>query len=256
MIKLENLFCGYGKKTVLKGLNLEVRTGGFAALIGPNGSGKTTLVRTMSGLLAPQKGKVIFDGKDVNKMPHKELAKKIAVMTQAQTVTAPFCVEEFVLLGRIPYWGRFQVVEDKKDIELVERVLSRTGISHLRQRPLKELSGGERQLANLARALAQEPDLLLLDEPTAHLDIGHQVQIMDLVRDLNDKGLTIVAVLHDLNLASLYCQKLILLSDGKIQKVGSANDVLRQELINKVYGTSITIRQDPVTSLPFVFPVH
>ena len=255
MITVEDFSCGYRKEIVLKDISFEVKTGEFVGLIGPNGSGKTTFIRAISGLLPPRKGFILLDEKAVGGMGRKELATKVAVVTQSQEATPPFSVEEFVLLGRVPHWGRFQLLETKRDVQMAEKVMALTGISRLRGRGMGELSGGERQLANLARALAQEPDLLLLDEPTAHLDIGHQVQIMHLLKKLNEEGLTIVAVLHDLNLASLYCKRLVLLDKGRLRKVGQPQEVLTEKIINEVYETSIIVKKAPGTSLPLVFPV-
>ncbi len=255
MITVEDCSCGYGKEVVLKDISFEVRRGQFLGLIGPNGSGKTTLIRAMSGLLSPQKGVICLDGKTIADMPRRQLATKVAVVTQSPEGAAPFSVEEFVLLGRVPHWSRFQLLETRKDVGIAERAMSLARVDHLSGRRLEELSGGERQLVHLARALAQEPDLLLLDEPTAHLDIGHQVQIMRLLEELNREGLTIVAVLHDLNLASLYCETVVLLSKGRLHSAGHPKEVLSEGIINEVYETSIIVREDPFTSLPLVFPV-
>jgi iron complex transport system ATP-binding protein len=256
MVKIEDLSCGYGKEIVLKEISFEVKAGQFVGLIGPNGSGKTTMIRAISGLLPPQKGVILLNGNAVSRKRPRELAAKMAVVTQSQEATPPFSVEEFVLLGRVPHWSRFQLLETKTDVEIAERAMALTGISHLRGRGMGKLSGGERQLASLARALAQGPDLLLLDEPTAHLDIGHQVQIMRLLKKLNREALTIVAVLHDLNLASLYCQRLILLNKGRVRRAGPPKEVLTEEIINEVYETSIVVKEDPYISRPLVFPVQ
>jgi iron complex transport system ATP-binding protein len=256
MVKVEDLSCGYGKERVLKDISFEVERGRFVGFIGPNGSGKTTMIRAISGLLPPQKGAILLDGKAVSRKRLGDLAKKMAVVTQAPEATPPFSVEEFVLLGRVPHWSRFQLLETKRDMEMAETAMELTGISHLRGRWMGKLSGGERQLAGLARALAQKPSLLLLDEPTAHLDIGHQVQIMRLLKELNTEGLTIVAVLHDLNLASLYCQRLILLNKGRLRRVGSPKEVLTEEIINEVYETSIVVKKDLDMSCPLVFPAQ
>jgi iron complex transport system ATP-binding protein len=255
MVNVEGLSCGYGKEMVLKEISFEVKTGQFVGLIGPNGSGKTTMIRAIGGLLSPQEGVVLVDGKPVSRKGRRELASKMAVVIQSPEATPAFSVEEFVLLGRIPHWSRFQLLETKTDVEIAERAMALTGISHLRGRGMRELSGGERQLANLARALAQGPDLLLLDEPTAHLDIGHQVQIMRLLEKLNREALTIVAVLHDLNLASLYCERLVLLEKGRLRSAGRPDEVLTEEIINEVYKTSIVVKQDAHMSRPLVFPV-
>lgn len=255
MIKINNLSCGYGKEVVVKGISFEVKPGEFVGLIGPNGSGKTTVIRAVSGLLPSQKGVVLVGGKTTNRMGRKEVATRVAVVTQAPEAPPPFSVQEFVLLGRAPHWTRFQFLETARDAEVADKAMALTGTGPLRERKMAELSGGERQLVHLARALAQEPELLLLDEPTAHLDIGHQLQIMRLLNKLNKESLTIVVVLHDLNLASLYCQRLMLLHQGRLCKVGLPEEVLTEQIINEVYETSIMVREDPVTHRRFVFPV-
>lgn len=256
MIRVENFSCGYGKKVVIKGINLDIKAGEFVALIGPNGSGKTTLIRGISGFLSPKRGIVFLEEKAVTKRERKDLATRVAVVTQSEAAAAPFSVEEFVLMGRVPHWERFQLLETKEDLKIAEKVMALAGIGHLRDRDMGALSGGERQLVSLARALAQEPAVLLLDEPTAHLDIGHQVQIMNLLRQLNSERLTIVAVLHDLNLASLYCQRLVLLHEGGIRTEGSPKKVLTEAMVNEVYQTAISIRDDPNLGLPLVFPIR
>ncbi|MCJ7662610.1 MAG: ABC transporter ATP-binding protein, partial [Desulfobacterales bacterium] len=167
----------------------------------------------------------------------------------------PFSVEEFVLLGRVPHWGTYQLLETKKDVEEAERAMELTGIAYARDCAMGELSGGEQQLAFVARALAQEPRLLLLDEPTAHLDIGHQGQIMDLLRQLNrEQSLTIVVVLHDLTLAGLYCQRLILLHQGRLHKIGPPHRVLMKGMIEEVYQTTVRVIQTPGKGRPIILP--
>lgn len=255
MISIENFSCGYGKKIVLKGINLDIMAGQFVALIGPNGSGKTTLIRGMSGFLSPRAGMVLLEGSSVTKKKQRGLATRVAVVSQSAASEAPFSVEAFILMGRVPHWGRFQLLETKEDLKIAEKVMTLAGIGHLRGRHMEALSGGERQLVNLARALAQEPAVLLLDEPTAHLDIGHQVQIMNLLKQLNSEGLTIVAVLHDLNLASLYCHRLVLLHEGIIRSEGPPKEVLTEAIVNEVYQTTISIGEDPNLGLPLVFPM-
>ncbi len=254
MIAVKNFSCGYGKNVVIKNINLDVSAGQFVGLIGPNGSGKTTLIRGISGFIPPRTGVVMLDGRPIDKKDRKTLATRVAVVTQSDEDPVSFSVEEFVLMGRVPHWKGFQLLETLEDHQIAEKAMTLSGIRHLRNRAMGALSGGERQLASLARALAQEPEVLLLDEPTAHLDIGHQFQIMDLLRELNAEGLTIVAVLHDLNLASFYCQHLILLHEGCVRREGSPRDVLTEEIINEVYQTSIEVREDPNRSLPLILP--
>ena len=256
MLEIKGISCGYGKRIVLHDVGFGVQKGEFVGVIGPNGSGKTTLMRAINGFLPLTKGAVLLEGEGIQHMIRRDLATKIAVVTQAPEGVPPYSVEEFVLLGRIPHWGRLQLLETKQDVEVAERVMALTGIDHLRSRRMKELSGGERQLVFVARALAQEPRLLFLDEPTAHLDIGHQVQIMDLLRQLNrERSLTIIVILHDLTLAGLYCERLILLNEGQLHRIGLPADVLTEGVIAEVYRTAVTVMEDPIGGKPVVLPL-
>ncbi|MBW2039057.1 MAG: ABC transporter ATP-binding protein [Deltaproteobacteria bacterium] len=256
ILEIEGLSCGYGKRVVLHDVSFGVKREEFVGVIGPNGSGKTTLIRAINGLLPSKKGIILLEGKATKRMSRRELATKVAVVTQSPEATPPFSVEEFVLLGRVPHWGRFQLLETKKDVEMAEKVMALTRIGYLRGRRMGELSGGERQLAFLARALVQEPQLLFLDEPTAHLDIGHQIQIMDLLRKLNrESSLTIMVVLHDLNLAGLYCERLILLNEGHLHRTGTPKGVLTERVIEEVYRTSVRVIEAPVKARPIILPV-
>jgi iron complex transport system ATP-binding protein len=256
MLEIKGISCGYGKRIVLHDVGFGVLKGEFVGVIGPNGSGKTTLMRAINGFLPLVKGALLLEGKGIQWMVRRDLATKVAVVTQAPEGVPPFSVEEFILLGRIPHWGRLQLLETKKDVEVAERSMALTGIDHLRTRGMKELSGGERQLVFVARALAQEPRLLFLDEPTAHLDIGHQVQIMDLLRQLNrEQSLTIVVILHDLTLASLYCDRLILLHEGRLHRIGLPMDVLTEDVIEEVYRTAVTVMETPVEGRPVILPL-
>jgi iron complex transport system ATP-binding protein len=256
MLGIKGISCGYGKRIVLRDVSFEVQKGEFVGVIGPNGSGKTTLMRAINGYLPLTKGAILLEGKGIGRMVRKDLATMVAVVTQAPEGVSLFSVEEFVLLGRIPHWGRLQLLETKQDVEVAEGAMALTGIDHLRNRRMRELSGGERQLVFVARALAQEPRLLFLDEPTAHLDIGHQIQIMDLLRQLNrERSLTIVVVLHDLTLASLYCDRLILLHEGRLHRVGLPVDVLTEDVIEEVYRTAVTVMETPVEGRPVILPL-
>jgi iron complex transport system ATP-binding protein len=256
MLEISGLSCGYGKRVVLQGVSFAIKRGEFVGVIGPNGSGKTTLLRAITGLLRPFQGTISLEGRETHEMARQELAQKVAVVTQLPEATPPFYVEEFVLMGRIPHWGRFQLLETKQDLDKAERAMALTGIAYARDRTMGELSGGEQQLAFVARALAQEPRLLLLDEPTAHLDIGHQGQIMDLLRQLNrEQSLTIAVVLHDLALASLYCQRLILLHQGRLHKIGPPKRVLTKEVIEEVYQTAVRVVKAPGKGSPIILPL-
>jgi len=256
MLEINDLSCGYGKRVVLQGMSFVIKRGEFMGIIGPNGSGKTTLLRAITGFLRLFRGTISLEGRETKEMARRELAQELPVVTQSSEAAPPFSVEEFVLLGRIPYWGRFQLLETAKDVEKAERAMQLTGIAYARDCAIGELSSGEQQLVFLARALAQEPRLLLLDEPTAHLDIGHQGQIMDLLRQLNrGQTLTIAVVLHDLALASLYCQRLILLHQGRLRKIGTPKSVLTKGAIEKVYQTTVRVMQSPGKGRPIILPV-
>ncbi len=253
MLQVDNLSCGYDSKFVLQNINFKIGDGELLGVIGPNGSGKTTLLKAITKVLKPQKGRMVFDGKEISQMGFKELAQKVAFVPQSSAAGMNMTVEEFVLLGRIPHRRQFQFLETEGDQQVAEQAMALAGVLELRERFLSELSGGERQLATIARALAQEPQLLLLDEPTAHLDIGHQVKVLDLVRKLNhENSLTIVIVLHDLNLASLYCDTLILLKEGKIHSIGTPEEILTYPVIEEVYRTPVVVKTNPVVSKPLI----
>ncbi len=249
---VDNVHAGYNGTEILQGVSVELKGSEFASIIGPNGSGKTTLLRSMSRVLRPSSGSVRLDGKDIYSIPAREFAKKVAVVPQDTLVAFDFSVLEIVLMGRSPRLGRF-AVEGNKDTDIALAALTRTGTVHLKDRQINALSGGERQRVLVARALAQEPDVLLLDEPTSHLDISYQFEIMDLVKSLNrERGMTVLAVLHDLNLASQYCDRLIMVGQGKVQADGSPEEVVTSDNIRRVYGAEVWVRRHPATGRPYV----
>jgi len=255
VLRIKNLTCGYDSKIVLKDINFKIETKELVGIIGPNGSGKTTLLRALSGVLKPKEGAIFLEEKDIRLRGIKELACELAVVSQTSPLNH-MTVEEFVLLGRIPHYQRFQFLETKKDIEIAERSMNLTGTLKLKHRPLAEISGGERQLVVIARALTQEPRLLLLDEPTAHLDITHQVGVLDLIKKLNRKfGLTVIMVLHDLNLASEYCHRLLLINEGRIHKAGLPDEVLNYQIIEEVYKTVVVVEKNPISSKPYILVI-
>lgn len=255
MLQICNMTCEYDSGFALHDADLQVENGEVVGIIGPNGSGKTTLLRAISRALKPKRGNILLEGKNIWHMKIKELARKIAVVSQSPE-TGFMTVEEFVLLGRIPYYGRFQFLDTKKDQKIAYDAMALTDSLRLKDQFMGEISGGERQLALMARALTQEPKLLLLDEPTAHLDITHQVGILDLVRRLNRNfGLTVVMVLHDLNLASEYCHRLVLLNRGKIHKVGRPEEVIDYRIIEDVYKTVVVVEKNPLSLKPYVLVV-
>lgn len=255
MLALKNVTCGYGSRFRLRNINLKVDDGGFIGLIGPNGSGKTTFLRAVTGLLRPEEGTVLLEGKDIRGMTARELARKIAVVPQSFNAEG-MLVEEFVLLGRLPHFKGFQFLETKKDLEIARKCMELTETLCFGDRLMQEMSGGERQLVLIARALTQEPRLLLLDEPTAHLDITHQVQILDMIKRLNRQfGLTVLVVLHELNLASEYCERLVLMNNGRIHKAGTAQEVLDFRVIEEVYKTVVVVEKNPISLKPYVLIV-
>lgn len=252
LLKINNLSGGYYKETVIKNISLEIKNGDFMGIIGPNGSGKTTLLRLASRVLVPQKGNIILEDKDINQMNLKEFCQRVAFVPQDTLINFPFSVLEIVLMGRIPHLKRLQM-ETKRDIAIAQHALIVTDAAYLKEKKIDELSSGERQRVIIAKALAQEPVLLFLDEPTSHLDIGHQIQILDLLRKLNrQKNLTIVMVLHDLNLASEYCNRIVLLNEGKIFREGSPREVLTYQNIEAVYKTVVVVNDNPINSKPYV----
>jgi len=252
LLKIGNLSGGYGKEFIIKDIFFEIKRGDFLGIIGPNGSGKSTLLRLMSRVLTPEKGKIALEEKDINNMDLKEFCRKVAFVPQDTLINFSFSVEEIVLMGRIPHLKRLQF-ETKTDFLIAQNALSLTDTLYLKEKDIDELSAGERQRVIIAKALTQEPILLLLDEPTSHLDIGHQIQILDLLRKLNrEKNLTIVMVLHDLNLASEYCNRIILLNEGRIFKEGNPYEVLTYQNIETVYKTIVVVNKNPISLKPYV----
>ena len=236
----------------LDNINLSINAGEMIGLLGPNGSGKTTLIKLVSGILKPTQGGIRLDGSDLSHLSRKSIARRVAVVPQHFHIAFAFTTTEIVTLGRTPFLKAF-AGETEADRRLVADALERIGISELAKRHFDELSGGERQKVILAMALAQQPKLLLLDEPTVHLDIAHQVEILELVRSLNAaQGLTVVAAIHDLNLASLYFDRLILLKEGKVWADGTPAQVLTEAKIRDVFSTLVRVEPHPVTGVPHI----
>ena len=252
-VELAGVTFSYRAAPALDGVSLKVPRGGFWAIVGPNGSGKTTLLRCMSRALRPQAGAVLLEGSDVMALAARDVARRLAVVPQATPGEgAEFTVAEVVLMGRQPHLGRFET-EGAGDWEAVRRALEQTQTLGLADRRFEELSGGERQRAVIARALAQEPRVLLLDEPTAHLDLAYQVQVLGLLQRLNrTRGLTVLAVMHDLNLAAQYFDSFMLLARGRVCAVGAAEEVLTAANIGRAYGGDVLVSRHPVHQRPLV----
>ena len=234
-LKVQGIEFAYNSVPVLNNVAFEAKEGEIIGVLGPNGSGKTTLLRCMNRALSPSKGIVLVEEKEIGLLTRKEIANEMAVVPQNCIITFPFTALEIVMMGRNPSMDRFQR-ETKGDIEIVRNAMEATSVTHLAGRSMNQLSGGERQRVIIARALAQQPKILLLDEPTLHLDVNHQMEIMELVRELaRREKLTVIMVSHDLNLAARYCDKLILLSEGSVLSAGSVPDVLTQDNVEKVF---------------------
>jgi iron complex transport system ATP-binding protein len=256
MFKLLHLTCGYQSRFLLKDINLEFKKNEFTGLVGPNGSGKTTLLKALTKVLTPVSGMVQFEGKDLRAITPRELACKVAVVSQAYTLDINMKAEELVLLGRLPHRSTFQLFETRTDEARAHEAMVLTDTFKFKDRFLSELSGGERQLVFIASALAQEPQFLLLDEPTNHLDIAHQVQVLDLLKRLHqERGLSVILVLHDLNLASEYCDRLVLLNAGTVYKTGTPQEVLDYQTIEAVYGTPVIVHPNPFSAKPVILIV-
>ena len=242
MIQIKDLNFSYAAKKTLEDINLKINTGEFVGIVGPNGSGKTTLLKNICQILKPDQGIVLIDGQAHYKS--KELAQKLAMVSENGPVNFDFTVLEIVLMGRTPFLSRFQQ-ERKEDMEIAKRSMEATDTLQFAERPITQLSAGERQRVFIAQCLAQTPKIILLDEPTNYLDINHKIKIFNFFSALNkEKGITILSVLHDLNLASRYCDKLILMSGGKIFALGKTEDVLTVVNIQKVYGVDVIIKRD------------
>jgi iron complex transport system ATP-binding protein len=251
-IRIDELVVGYDADPVLAGVTLDVPGGSFVGIVGPNGSGKTTLLRSIARVLRPSSGAVLIDGREVFSISARELAREQAVVPQDTVPAFDFTALEIVLMGRSPHLGRFQS-ESAADMAIAEQAMRSTGTWGVARRPFAALSGGERQRVVIARALAQEPRVILLDEPTNHLDINYQFEILSLISRLNrEKGITVVAVLHDLNLAAQYCDTLVMIGGGRVQAMGAPSRVLTAENVRNVYGAEVWVRKHPTSGRPYV----
>ncbi|QTH44626.1 heme ABC transporter ATP-binding protein [Cohnella sp. LGH] len=250
MIEAKALDFRIGGTDILRGVDICVSKGQFFGIIGPNGSGKSTLLKLLSGIERPLAGTVEFAGRDLNAYPRKELARLLAVLQQDALPPLGYTVREVVEMGRYPYQS-WLGGEKEDPAQLIDKVMEQLDLKRLSSRQVAELSGGERQRAALAKTLVQEPGVLMLDEPTTFLDIGFQLQMMDYIREWRrDNGLTVVAVLHDLNLAAQYCDRLLVLHGGRVAAVGAPAEVLVPELVEEVYGTMPIVLPHPDNGVP------
>jgi iron complex transport system ATP-binding protein len=255
MLEVRDLTVAYGRLVALRRVSLSLRAGELLGVVGPNGSGKSTLIRAITRLVRPLGGNIRLDGKEVGRLSQRELARWAAVVPQSPYLPDAFTVLEVALMGRTPHLGLLQS-EGRADLAAVRRALEETDTWQLAGRRVGELSGGERQRVVVARALAQETPLLLLDEPTAHLDMGHQAAVLDLVRQLcRREGKGVLAAVHDLSLAGQYCDRLVMLNEGRIVGEGEPQEVLSPELLASVYGTRVSVFSHPLTGRPVVTPM-
>lgn len=236
-IEVRGVSFSYNGKDALKDVDLEFRKGAITGVIGPNGSGKTTMIKLLNRILSPKAGSVLVDGEDIRKIDKRAIAKKMGYVPQSLESWRPETVFNTVLLGRIPYM-RFG--PSKKDLEIVDGVLRELGIDDISHRMTNELSGGQRQTVVIARALAQRPRVLLFDEPTSSLDIRHQLDVMELIRRQNRRGITSIIAIHDLNLASRFCQDLVMLKEGKVRYTGG-REILTRDNIKEIYDVDVEL---------------
>jgi iron complex transport system ATP-binding protein len=251
-LRTESLTFAYKDKPVLDNVSLSVEHGEMVGILGPNGSGKTTLLKIFSAVLTGT-GEVKVNGRRIETYGKRELSRLFAVVPQESQVLFPYTVAEIILMGRASYHSPL-ALEGARDLEVARASMELTDCLSFAERYLHELSGGEKQRVIIARALAQEPEILLLDEPSAFLDLKHQVQIFELMRRLNrERGLTIVAALHDLNLAALFFPRLVMLRDGKVYRDGAPKDVLTKDAIAEIYGVNVRIEQGASNERPQIF---
>jgi iron complex transport system ATP-binding protein len=249
------LSAGYDNTVILHGLDLTVPPGKITVIVGANACGKSTFLRTLSRLIAPSQGQVLLDGKSIHRTPSRDLARTLGLLPQSPIAPEGITVADLVSRGRHPHQSLFSRWT-RQDDEAVDSALAATKTFDLAERPVDELSGGQRQRVWIAMALAQQTDILLLDEPTTFLDINHQIEVLDLLADLNRmRGTTVVMVLHDLNLAARYADHLVALADGRVHITGTPEDVLTEETVRHVFGLESRVIEDPTSGRPIMLPI-
>jgi len=249
-ISLEQISFSYRTQVVLQDITLEIPRQSLLALIGPNGGGKTTLLRVMSKALKPKYGTVSLDGRPLESYSARSLAQKLAVISSEQHFEFPFSVADVVAMGRFPHLNRLERMSDR-DWKIVHEAMERTSVLDFRNRSISQLSSGEKQRVLIARALAQQPSILMLDEPNAHLDINHQIAVFNLLRTLNRQHqMTVIVVLHDLSAAATFCEAMVLLHRGQVVRTGPPGEVIRSELIQQTFGAEVVVFPSPVDGSP------
>jgi len=252
IIEVTDVDFRYNNIRALRDISFDVRRGEFLGVIGPNGSGKTTLIRVIDGILAPERGGVSIGGNAIRGMRRRDLARLVAVVPQDSAMIFSFRALEIVMMGRTPHLGMLRF-EGESDLEIARRAMEMTDTLSLADRSMDSLSGGERQRVLIARALAQVPEVVLLDEPTAFLDIKHQAEFFGLMKRLNrERRLTVLAVTHDINLAAAYCDRVMLLREGHIHSLGEPGEVITEANIREVYETDVLVDANPLNGLPRV----
>jgi iron complex transport system ATP-binding protein len=255
ILDIKNVSLNYREKNVLKDVSFQVEKGEFFVIIGPNGAGKTSLLKIIAGLEKSHKGSILCRNRDLGDYTRRDLSKIIAIVPQQVDTDFPFTVEETVLMGRTPHLGLLGL-ESKQDYQLADRAMAFTDVTHLAKRRLYQISGGELQRVIIARAICQQPQIILLDEPTGALDPAHQLKIMDLMEQFrNDHNITVVMVSHDLNLAAMYGDRLLLLKEGRIIKTGSPTEVLSEKVLHDSYGCEMMVDENPLGRVVRVTPV-
>ena len=253
MIDVEDLSAGYGGKDIIGEITFAAQKGEFIGIIGPNGSGKTTLLKAISRVLNVSGGVVTLEGRAIADFGQKELARTVGVVPQETAMNFSYTVADIVMMGRFPHKDRFSK-ENNDDYRIVREAMEVTNVAHLAERPVTDISGGERQRVIIARALAQQPKVILLDEATAHLDINHQMEILSIVRNLG-KAVTKIGVFHDLNLAAEFCDRIVLMAGGRIRAIGKPAEVLTMDRLRDEYGITAMVQTNPVTGRPLVTPL-
>ncbi|HOW57245.1 MAG TPA: heme ABC transporter ATP-binding protein [Smithellaceae bacterium] len=250
VVSAENIDFRYARQPVIDGVSFSIEQAQRVAIIGPNGSGKTTLLKIINGTLVPDAGRMFVAGRETGLWKRREIARKVAIVPQETDVTFPFYAEEIVMMGRFPHLKKYHF-EDKNDYRIVHEAMEKTNTLAFASRRFDELSAGERQRVLIARALAQEPQVLLLDESTAFLDLKHQVHFLNLLRQLNEtQKLTVIFVTHDINLAAQYADQIIMLESGKIYAIGNSAEVITADNIKKVYEVEVLVDCNPQSGLP------
>lgn len=251
IINCKDIGFSYNGTQVLSQINLSIEPGRMLGILGANGAGKSTLLKVLCGVLKPKSGEALFNNKSISSLDRREIAKGIAYIPQDPMFAFPFTVNEVVLMGRAPYIGRFEF-EREIDQEIASEALESVGISHLRNRLISEISAGERQLTSIARGLVQEPKIMILDEPATYLDVKHRTEIMNILKGLKERDISIIAATHDIFSSLFYFDEILILKDGKILAEGKSDEVVNSEILSSAYGIQVSVKKE--NGRVFVFP--